>query len=660
MMTTTTTPTAKHAIISASKDIVVGTLGETGAESLIQELSKAVAERSFNGDVKDTTHRQQPQQPEEKTAEALTSVITTTTTTTEVEEPKAVVVIPAAHVEASALEEERERRKRELRKRREEQAKIAAATAEPPPSVSVDNVAKASVPPSTMGGKHEENDSKINESVISSVESVASPSASKRSMATGEDDNDQGGAFKSTPSGAIGELALVFADASFEPLEVDKSEASKTLDELELARRRREQLNPTKSSRLPGLNEESFRLFNITPGGGKKEEEQYTSKEGYLVKLVEAPRFAMLSSSFHKRYFVLSGGVLLHLKNEQGSVPRGMISLENASVRLMQCNGVQNGFCVVVESPQRNYTLFPRDRREAVEWAVAIEHNAAVVSRLKYEEAKRVKQLVRKKLSMSGKANSSNMLSDDVVEALIGKDVSADDFVDVTQLAIASPTTSSDQDHSKNDETVAVAIGGYYDLLGVAPNATTEVIRKAYHKLAKTFHPDKNTSIDAKRFALINRAFHVIQDPETRERYNLGERVKHALRRGVLAQVHLSTGESYPAAVYIGPTFTVLYWQDAEFGSELKRGFKYAELRFVQEVIAGEDDGDWPWARTEEAGKRCLSILGQRLGHPHVRLELDTEESRDEILDGLRILRCEQSMLFVQKLEEWLKGGNHR
>ena len=61
----------------------------------------------------------------------------------------------------------------------------------------------------------------------------------------------------------------------------------------------------------------------------------------------------------------------------------------------------------------------------------------------------------------------------------------------------------------------------YYKILGVAKNATTEDIKKAYRKLARQYHPDVNKKPEAeKRFKEVNEANEVLSDPDKRKRYD--------------------------------------------------------------------------------------------------------------------------------------------
>lgn len=63
----------------------------------------------------------------------------------------------------------------------------------------------------------------------------------------------------------------------------------------------------------------------------------------------------------------------------------------------------------------------------------------------------------------------------------------------------------------------------YYQILGVSRNANESEIKRAFHKLAKQFHPDVNPS-GAEKFKDINHAYDVLSDPEKREIYdNFGE-----------------------------------------------------------------------------------------------------------------------------------------
>src|ERR1700754_4990055 len=62
----------------------------------------------------------------------------------------------------------------------------------------------------------------------------------------------------------------------------------------------------------------------------------------------------------------------------------------------------------------------------------------------------------------------------------------------------------------------------YYKSLGVAKDADAAAIKKAYRKLARELHPDKNPD-DAKaeaRFKEVSEAYDVLSDDERRKEYD--------------------------------------------------------------------------------------------------------------------------------------------
>ncbi|MBA4291911.1 hypothetical protein C0431_02980 [bacterium] len=60
-----------------------------------------------------------------------------------------------------------------------------------------------------------------------------------------------------------------------------------------------------------------------------------------------------------------------------------------------------------------------------------------------------------------------------------------------------------------------------YETLGISQHANAKQVREAYHKLAREYHPDVNTSQDAHdRMAEINVAFEVLSDPLRRNQYD--------------------------------------------------------------------------------------------------------------------------------------------
>jgi len=68
----------------------------------------------------------------------------------------------------------------------------------------------------------------------------------------------------------------------------------------------------------------------------------------------------------------------------------------------------------------------------------------------------------------------------------------------------------------------------YYDILGVARDATLEMIKKAYRRLALLWHPDKNPDNQEEAeemFRKISEAYTALSDTDIRDRYNAGEDV---------------------------------------------------------------------------------------------------------------------------------------
>jgi len=71
----------------------------------------------------------------------------------------------------------------------------------------------------------------------------------------------------------------------------------------------------------------------------------------------------------------------------------------------------------------------------------------------------------------------------------------------------------------------------YYKILGVPRDADESVIKKAYRKLAKDYHPDKHGTEEDKKaaeqkFLDLTEAYEVLSDEEKRGRYDRGEDIK--------------------------------------------------------------------------------------------------------------------------------------
>lgn len=68
---------------------------------------------------------------------------------------------------------------------------------------------------------------------------------------------------------------------------------------------------------------------------------------------------------------------------------------------------------------------------------------------------------------------------------------------------------------------VGVEVPDLYAVLGVARDADNDQIHTSFRALAKELHPDANDDPNAaEQFTVVSKAYRVLQDPESRERYD--------------------------------------------------------------------------------------------------------------------------------------------
>lgn len=120
----------------------------------------------------------------------------------------------------------------------------------------------------------------------------------------------------------------------------------------------------------------------------------------------------------------------------------------------------------------------------------------------------------------------------------------------------------------------------FYEILGLAKNATDDEIKKAYRKLAMKYHPDRNPNNKSaeEKFKEIKEAYEMLSDPQTRDAY---DRYGHA---GVDPNMSSATSSASASgfADAFGDIFSDIFGNSRNrTGSQVYRG---TDLRYNLEI----------------------------------------------------------------------------
>ncbi len=158
-----------------------------------------------------------------------------------------------------------------------------------------------------------------------------------------------------------------------------------------------------------------------------------------------------------------------------------------------------------------------------------------------------------------------------------------------------------------------VEFKNYYDVLGVARDASGEEIKKAFRKLALKYHPDKAEDKDKttaeKKFKEINEANEVLSDPEKRRKYDqLGVNWNHQKQQPAPEQGGFGGGYDDASQFHFDGT-----------------GFS----DFFEQFFGSHGRASGGFGRTQGDG-----LGGETVAHRGQDIEADILVTLDEILHG--------------------------
>lgn len=148
----------------------------------------------------------------------------------------------------------------------------------------------------------------------------------------------------------------------------------------------------------------------------------------------------------------------------------------------------------------------------------------------------------------------------------------------------------------------------YYDILGVAKNASQEELKRAYRKLAKKYHPDANpgNKVAEETFKEISQAYDVLSDAQKRTQYDQMKNAAHSFNFGQGGSGDYSRGgakgfsfEDLGGFGDLGDLFSTFYDRGSRVRRERYGPRRGEDLTFEIEV---------PFEEAISGGQRTISI----------------------------------------------------
>eukprot|EP00897_Mesotaenium_endlicherianum_P010117 jgi/Mesen1/9133/ME000058S08631 len=162
------------------------------------------------------------------------------------------------------------------------------------------------------------------------------------------------------------------------------------------------------------------------------------------------------------------------------------------------------------------------------------------------------------------------------------------------------PVAPSDKFHKETE---------FYDVLGVSPDAPAAEIKKAYYKLARELHPDKNQGDESagQKFQELGEAYQTLMDPEQRQAYD-----RHG--RAALESTFMDPGEFYSMAFGVDSfkhmvgELTVAFTAGEDVTDDEVNRFQASREQELAKLLKTRLD-DWVWGSKEKFVEGALAEM---------------------------------------------------